>query len=81
MITFLDAHMECNDGWLEPLLTLVAQDRTTIANPIMDQIRYDSMEFFKSGTSSIYGMFDWSFIFNWLVFEVNILLSINFNVE
>lgn len=63
-MTFLDAHVECNIGWLEPLLTLVAADRTTIANPIMDHIRYDSLELIGSGPD-YFGMFDWTFIFNW----------------
>lgn len=64
VMTFLDAHVECHAGWLEPLLSLVAEDRTTIANPVMDQIRYDSLEFISSGPD-IFGMFDWTFIFNW----------------
>lgn len=67
-MTFLDAHMEMIEGWLEPLLTIVSQDRATIANPVMDHIRYDSMEFISSGFTNIIGMFDWSFVFNWFVF-------------
>lgn len=63
-MTFLDAHIECETGWLEPLLTLVEEDRTVIANPVMEHIRYDSLEFISTNLD-IFGMFDWTFVFNW----------------
>uniref|UniRef100_H2YHB8 Glycosyltransferase 2-like domain-containing protein n=1 Tax=Ciona savignyi TaxID=51511 RepID=H2YHB8_CIOSA len=36
VLTFLDAHCECTDGWLEPLLAEIAKDRTTVVCPIID---------------------------------------------
>lgn len=59
--------MEMNEGWLEPLLALVAEDRTTIANPIMDYITNIGMQFMSVGSTHTFGMFGWSFVFNWLV--------------
>lgn len=71
-MTFLDAHCECNDGWLEPLLSLVAEDRTVVATPVADFISYDTFSVHKDDRS-IFGIINWSFTFNWfVVFNYNI---------
>jgi polypeptide N-acetylgalactosaminyltransferase len=37
-MVFLDAHVECLDGWLEPLVERIASDRSVVAVPYIDRI-------------------------------------------
>jgi hypothetical protein len=37
----MDAHSECNEGWLEPLLYEIQKDWRTIAVPIIDILTED----------------------------------------
>ncbi len=58
-MAFLDAHVEVNRGWLEPLLSAVATDRTMMAVPHVDrinpwQITYDPW------MPQQHGSFDWN---------------------
>lgn len=64
VIAFLDAHVECNDGWLEPLLAAVAEDRTVVATPVGDFINYDTFAVYPDDRS-MYGIINWAFTFNW----------------
>ena len=65
VLTFLDSHVECNIGWIEPLLEGVRKDRRSVVSPIIDNI--DSTTFRYSGTSpTIRGGFKWTALqFTW----------------
>ena len=44
-LTFLDCHIECNQGWLEPLLARIAEDDSVVTVPIISTIEWDSFAF------------------------------------
>lgn len=41
VLVFLDSHIECSVGWLEPMLDRVWRDRRTIVQPVIDNISMD----------------------------------------
>ena len=64
VITYLDSHCECTEGWLEPLLDRIARDKTTVVCPVIDVINEDTLEYLNSGSFSV-GGFDWNLEFDW----------------
>lgn len=64
VLTFLDAHIECTEGWLEPLLARIKDDRTTVVCPIIDVISDDNFAF-HTGSDMTYGGFNWKLQFRW----------------
>lgn len=65
IMIFLDSHIECTDGWLEPLLTRISSDRSVVAVPVISQIHSSNMSF-QAKIPRING-FRWSLVFNWQV--------------
>ena len=55
--------MTCSLGWLEPLLSRVASNPSTIACPMIDQINLSSMQYQPS--QLLTGGFTWSLHFRW----------------
>lgn len=64
VITFLDAHCECTEGWLVPLLARIANDRTTVVCPIIDVISDDNFEYITASDMT-WGGFNWKLNFRW----------------
>ncbi|XP_012944657.1 polypeptide N-acetylgalactosaminyltransferase 1 isoform X2 [Aplysia californica] len=64
VITFLDAHCECTEGWLEPLLSEIHNDRTSVVCPIIDVISDDTFEYI-TGSDMTWGGFNWKLNFRW----------------
>jgi len=64
VLTYLDSHCECAEGWLEPLLDRIARDPTNVVCPVIDIINDETLAFQKSSYLAV-GGFDWNLVFNW----------------
>jgi hypothetical protein len=45
VVTFLDSHIEVNEGWVEPLLARIKEDRKHVVMPIIDSIDPDGFAY------------------------------------
>ncbi|UMM25549.1 hypothetical protein L5515_005324 [Caenorhabditis briggsae] len=64
ILLFLDAHVEVTDGWLEPLVHRVAEDRKRVVAPIIDVISDDTFEY-VTASETTWGGFNWHLNFRW----------------
>jgi len=48
VIIFLDAHVEVNVGWLEPLLDQLKRDRNQVIQPFIDSINQNTLVYAHS---------------------------------
>jgi len=64
VLTFLDSHVECNHGWLQPLLAEVMKDRAIVVSPVIDVISEDTFKYISVEDISIGGL-DWNLNFLW----------------
>jgi polypeptide N-acetylgalactosaminyltransferase len=66
VLTYLDSHCECMEGWAEPLLDRIAKDHTTVVCPVIDVIDDNTFEYhYSKAFFTNVGGFDWSLQFNW----------------
>ncbi|XP_044274177.1 probable polypeptide N-acetylgalactosaminyltransferase 8 [Varanus komodoensis] len=64
VVVILDAHIEVNLEWAEPILSRIKEDRTVIISPVFDNIRFDDFELVRY-TEAADG-FDWAL---WCLYE------------
>ncbi|CDQ80475.1 unnamed protein product [Oncorhynchus mykiss] len=64
VLTFLDSHIECNVGWLEPLLERVYMDRRKVACPVIEVISDKDLSYVLVDNFQR-GVFKWPLVFGW----------------
>uniref|UniRef100_A0A1I8ESN9 Polypeptide N-acetylgalactosaminyltransferase n=1 Tax=Wuchereria bancrofti TaxID=6293 RepID=A0A1I8ESN9_WUCBA len=66
VITYLDSHCECLEGWVEPLLDRIKKNPKTVVCPVIDVIDDNTFEYhYSKAYFTNVGGFDWSLQFNW----------------
>ncbi|KAI8492799.1 hypothetical protein Bbelb_293960 [Branchiostoma belcheri] len=60
-VVFLDSHIECTPGWLEPLLARIRDNNSTVACPVIDHI--DTQTFAYEKLKFLAGGFTWDLNF------------------
>ena len=71
ILVFLDAHIECQQNWLQPLIEVVLANNSTIAIPAIDKIDPVSMQYLNSDklvkvdSRGVTGIFDWELNYVW----------------
>ncbi|KTG37729.1 hypothetical protein cypCar_00017882, partial [Cyprinus carpio] len=64
VLTFLDSHIECNVGWLEPLLERIYLDRKKVVCPVIEVISDKDMSYMLVDNFQR-GIFRWPLVFGW----------------
>lgn len=49
VLVFLDAHCECTDGWLQPLLNRINLSPNSVVVPLIDVINEKTLEYQTDG--------------------------------
>ena len=77
VLTYLDSHCECTEGWLEPLLDRIARNPTTVVCPVIDVIDDTTLEYHWRDSGGVnVGGFDWNLQVSEIPFDVISLMSL-----
>ncbi|XP_013402436.1 uncharacterized protein LOC106168054 [Lingula anatina] len=68
VIVFMDAQVEVNHQWLEPLLTELEKDAAVMVTPVIDYIYPDTFEYEGSTALQSAGSIDWRLSYVWKTF-------------
>lgn len=72
VIVFLDAHTECNIGWIGPLLEQLEIDPKVIAVPSIDHIDPQNLQYIPwTDSHAVRGSFNWKLEFVWKTMTLN----------
>lgn len=68
---FLDSHIECTNGWLEPLLDRIVNNKQVVVAPIVENINYTTFELVPNEHPQYVtlGGFHWNLKFSWFHVE------------
>lgn len=71
VLVFLDSHIECTNGWLEPLLDRIALNKNTVAAPFIENIDATTFELVPREHPKYVtlGGFHWNLVFHWFHIE------------
>lgn len=64
VLIFLDSHIETGDGWIEPMLKRIQDDRRNVIVPLVDVTDWDNFEVRR--TSPTVTGFRWDMILQWI---------------
>ncbi|XP_005797463.1 polypeptide N-acetylgalactosaminyltransferase 12 [Xiphophorus maculatus] len=65
VLTFLDCHCECHEGWLEPLLKRIKEEPKAVVCPVIDVIDWNTFQYLGNPGEPQIGGFDWRLVFTW----------------
>ncbi|XP_007435738.1 probable polypeptide N-acetylgalactosaminyltransferase 8 [Python bivittatus] len=64
VVAILDAHIEVNSEWAEPILSRIKEDHTVIISPVFDNIHFDDFQLTQYAEAA--DGFDWAL---WCLYE------------
>ncbi|XP_004081934.1 polypeptide N-acetylgalactosaminyltransferase 5 [Oryzias latipes] len=80
VLTFLDSHVECNVGWLEPLLERIYLDRRKVPCPVIEVINDKDMSYMLIDNFQR-GIFKWPLVFGWNALSEDYIRKHNITVS
>ncbi|XP_029315048.1 LOW QUALITY PROTEIN: polypeptide N-acetylgalactosaminyltransferase 5 [Cottoperca gobio] len=80
VLTFLDSHIECNVGWLEPLLERVYLDRKKVPCPVIEVVSDKDMSYMLVDNFQR-GIFKWPLVFGWSALPAEYIKKHNMTIS